>query len=185
MSARPNTSADASSKLRELLEASDEAELDRNPIYGIFRGDLRRAAVYGDYISEAYVAAEMRRSRKRVAGVGDEFRATVYRDKLSASPIDAFPLVWRANALERNSPPASLDLAAAQARPTKRLARFLPRVLLRRWHRAVSHRSRLRKWLSAHRRLRGMYLRPRGQPGCVRALLLQASESSRGSWSTT
>jgi uncharacterized protein (DUF885 family) len=101
----PGTSADASSKLRELLEASDEAELDRNPIYGIFRGDLRRAAVYGDYVSEAYVAAEK-------SAAANELRelTAIPRERLTAPERIAYNTFrWsRADALEKNSPPASL-----------------------------------------------------------------------------
>ena len=88
-----------------MLEASDEAELDRNSIYGIFRGDLRRAAVYGDYISEAYVAAE-------IDAAANELREleTIPRDHLTTTERIAYDTFrWsRANALERNSPPASL-----------------------------------------------------------------------------
>src|SRR5215218_8400104 len=49
---------DDAAQLRQLLEASDEARLDRNPLYGLYRGDTRRAALHGDYISAAYVEAE-------------------------------------------------------------------------------------------------------------------------------
>jgi len=101
----PNTSADASSKLRELLEASDEAELDRNPINGIFRGDLRRAAVYGDYISEAYVVAEKSAAAKELHEL-----TAIPRERLTLPERIAYDTFrWsRADALEKNSPPASL-----------------------------------------------------------------------------
>lgn len=45
-------------ELRALFDASDEAQLARNPINGIFRGDMRRADQFGDYISDAYLAGE-------------------------------------------------------------------------------------------------------------------------------
>ena len=45
-------------RLRALFNASDEASLARNPIQGIFRGDMRRAGEFGDYISDGYLAAE-------------------------------------------------------------------------------------------------------------------------------
>ncbi len=48
----------AATDLRALFNASDEASLARNPIFGIFRGDLRRADQFGDFISDAYIAAE-------------------------------------------------------------------------------------------------------------------------------
>ncbi|HEY0871945.1 MAG TPA: DUF885 domain-containing protein [Vicinamibacterales bacterium] len=45
-------------KLRKLFHESDEANLKRNPISAIFRGDLRYADRLGDYCSDAYFAAE-------------------------------------------------------------------------------------------------------------------------------
>jgi uncharacterized protein (DUF885 family) len=61
--AQPAPAASAAAKtpateLRALFNASDEASLARNPIFGIFRGDMRRADQFGDYISDAYLAAE-------------------------------------------------------------------------------------------------------------------------------
>ena len=56
--AAPATSESASARLRALFVASDEATLRRNPINGIFRGDLRYADRFGDYITDAYFAAE-------------------------------------------------------------------------------------------------------------------------------
>ncbi|MBV9884205.1 MAG: DUF885 domain-containing protein [Sphingomonadaceae bacterium] len=45
-------------RLRQLFHDSDEDTLRRNPIQGVFRGDYRYAAHLGDYISDAYFAAE-------------------------------------------------------------------------------------------------------------------------------
>ena len=45
-------------RLFRLFKDSDEAQLKRNPIFGIFRGDLRYADQFGDYITEEYYAAE-------------------------------------------------------------------------------------------------------------------------------
>jgi uncharacterized protein (DUF885 family) len=45
-------------KLRKLFADSDEASLRRNPINGIFRGDLRYADRLGNYYTDAYTAAE-------------------------------------------------------------------------------------------------------------------------------
>lgn len=50
--------AEAAQQLSRLLADSDEAYLQRNPISALFRGDLRFAAQFGDYLSDAYVAAE-------------------------------------------------------------------------------------------------------------------------------
>ena len=71
--------ADDAERLRLLMAASDEAYLDRNPIDGLYRGDMRRAALHGDYISEAYVEAERR------AAIDDLARlAQIGRDRLPA-----------------------------------------------------------------------------------------------------
>jgi len=45
-------------RLRQLFHDSDEDNLRRNPIQGIFRGDYRYAAHLGDFISDEYFAAE-------------------------------------------------------------------------------------------------------------------------------
>jgi uncharacterized protein (DUF885 family) len=44
--------------LRAVLVASDEAKLKRNPIEALLRGDPRYADQFGDYLSDAYYAAE-------------------------------------------------------------------------------------------------------------------------------
>src|SRR3954449_11467604 len=51
-----DTAEDA--KLKELFFDSDEANLRRNPILALYRGDLRYADHLGDYLSDAYVAGE-------------------------------------------------------------------------------------------------------------------------------
>ncbi len=45
-------------RLLKLFQDSDEANLKRNPINALFRGDLRYADELGDYISDAYYDAE-------------------------------------------------------------------------------------------------------------------------------
>ncbi|WP_230480550.1 DUF885 domain-containing protein [Sphingomonas sp. Leaf21] len=45
-------------RLKRLFHDSDEASLARNPINGLFRGDMRRADQIGDFFSDAYIAAE-------------------------------------------------------------------------------------------------------------------------------
>jgi len=47
-------------RLRALFAASDEAMLKRNPLQALFRGDMRYASQFGDYISDAFFAAEKR-----------------------------------------------------------------------------------------------------------------------------
>ncbi len=48
----------AHDRLFELFKASDEANLKRNPLAALARGDLRYADRYGDSISDEYYAAE-------------------------------------------------------------------------------------------------------------------------------
>lgn len=50
--------ADAASQLRTLLAESDEADLKRNPINALYRGDMRYAGQFGDYLSNAYISGE-------------------------------------------------------------------------------------------------------------------------------
>ena len=55
----------AHDRLFDLFKASDEASLGRNPLSALFRGDLRYADRLGDFVSDAYFAAE------RAAGEAD------------------------------------------------------------------------------------------------------------------
>ena len=52
------TQASAHDRLFELFKASDEANLQRNPLNALSRGDLRYADRMGDFISDEYLAAE-------------------------------------------------------------------------------------------------------------------------------
>ena len=52
------TAQSPSQQLAALFKASNEGELKRNPLSGLFRGDTRFAGQLGDGISDAYFAAE-------------------------------------------------------------------------------------------------------------------------------
>jgi uncharacterized protein (DUF885 family) len=54
--AEPQVSAH--DRLFKLFKDSDEAQLKRNPLQALFRGDMRYADQFGDYITDAYYAAE-------------------------------------------------------------------------------------------------------------------------------
>ncbi len=54
--AAPNVPASA--ELKALFAASDEAQLKRNPIQALFRGDMRYAAQFGDFITDQWLAGE-------------------------------------------------------------------------------------------------------------------------------
>lgn len=68
-------------KLSQLFKDSDEASLKRNPISGIFRGDLRYADRLGDYLTPAYVAAERAATEADLAAL-----RAIDRSKLT--PVD-------------------------------------------------------------------------------------------------
>ncbi|MDG6746554.1 hypothetical protein QCF01_19370, partial [Staphylococcus aureus] len=57
-------------RLKQLFHDSDEASLARNPINGIFRGDMRRADRVGDFFSDSYIAAERAAAQKDLAQLG-------------------------------------------------------------------------------------------------------------------
>jgi uncharacterized protein (DUF885 family) len=100
----PPAAGDASERLRSLLAASDEAYLDRNPIDALYRGDTRRAAQHGDYISAAYVQAEREAAERDLNAL-----AKIPRDALSAGDRAAYDTFrWtRATARERHAPSAA------------------------------------------------------------------------------
>jgi uncharacterized protein (DUF885 family) len=102
--AAPPKRQDAAAALRRLMSDSDEAFLDRHPIYGLYRGDLRRASGHGDFISAAYVENERRVSEATLAEL-----ARIPRDALDANDRIAYDTFrwtveeWR----DRHSLPAS------------------------------------------------------------------------------
>ena len=57
-SAPASAASSDSRRLAALFHDSDEATLRRNPIQALFRGDLRYADRFGDYITDAYFAGE-------------------------------------------------------------------------------------------------------------------------------
>jgi uncharacterized protein (DUF885 family) len=102
--APPPKREDAAAALRRLMTERDEAFLDRHPIFGLYRGDLRRASGHGDFISAAYVDNERRESDAALAEL-----ARIPRDALDANDRIAYDTFrwtveeWR----DRHSPPAS------------------------------------------------------------------------------
>jgi uncharacterized protein (DUF885 family) len=67
-------------RLQRLLAESDEATLARNPMQALYRSDQRFAAQHGDYVSDAYVAAERAAASEDLARL-----ATIERDALPAA----------------------------------------------------------------------------------------------------
>jgi uncharacterized protein (DUF885 family) len=79
-SPEPAAQPSAHDRLFDLFQASDESNLQRNPLNAIFRGDLRFADRFGDYVTDEYYA------RERAAGESDlaALRA-IPRDQLNAT----------------------------------------------------------------------------------------------------
>ncbi len=64
-------------RLFRLFKESDEAQLRRNPLFGIFRGDLRYADQFGDYITEEYYAGERAAAEADLAALRSIDRASL------------------------------------------------------------------------------------------------------------
>jgi len=77
--------ATESQKLSALFAADDEASLQRNPLNAMFRGDIRYADRFGDFISDAYFANE-----RKAAEANLEALKTIDRDKLNATDKIAY-----------------------------------------------------------------------------------------------
>ena len=67
-------------RLFQLFKQSDEDNLRRNPIFGIFRGDLRYADQFGDYITDEYFAKEKAATEAELAAL-----RAIPRDQLNAT----------------------------------------------------------------------------------------------------
>ncbi len=53
-------------KLKAIFAEDDEASLKRNPLNAMFRGDLRYADRFGDFISDAYFEGERKAARENI-----------------------------------------------------------------------------------------------------------------------
>jgi uncharacterized protein (DUF885 family) len=67
--ATPAPAETASERLRALFARSDEDLLRRIPLAGIYRGDLRYADRFGDYLSEAFFAGERAAQQAELAAL--------------------------------------------------------------------------------------------------------------------
>ena len=111
--ALPSAAASNSAEDKALLQLfhdSDEASLKRNPISGIFRGDMRYAAHLGDYVSDAYYAGE------RAAGEADlADLAKIDRSKLNQTDQIAYDVFkWQTQLGLKALSPDLLDLTKVQ-----------------------------------------------------------------------
>jgi uncharacterized protein (DUF885 family) len=102
--------AQAREALFKLFAESDEAQLRRNPLSALFRGDMRFAGQFGDYISEPYFVAE------RAAGEAELRRLlAIPRDALSPDDQVAYDVFrWQTETSLRGLAPEMLALTAVR-----------------------------------------------------------------------
>ncbi len=85
------TSQDASTqegqKLKTLFAQDDEANLKRNPISALFRGDMRYADQLGEFVSDAYYDGERKAAEENLKKLG-----TIDRAKLNATDMIAYDI---------------------------------------------------------------------------------------------
>ena len=79
------TAATESQRLAALFAADDEASLQRNPLNAMFRGDMRYADRFGDFISDAYFANE-----RKAAEANLEALKNIDRNQLNATDKIAY-----------------------------------------------------------------------------------------------
>jgi len=84
-SAATETAATESQRLAALFAADDAASLERNPLNAMFRGDMRYADRFGDFISDAYFANE-----RKAAEANVEALKSIDRDQLNATDKIAY-----------------------------------------------------------------------------------------------
>jgi uncharacterized protein (DUF885 family) len=77
-------------KLTALFAADDEASLKRNPLSGLFRGDMRYADRFGDFVSDAYFDAERAAAEDNVKNL-----KVLDRAKLNATDQIAYDVFLR------------------------------------------------------------------------------------------
>jgi uncharacterized protein (DUF885 family) len=101
----------ASPRLKALFAASDEQALKRNPMMGLFRGDLRYTDKFGEYQSDAYFAAERAAADHELAALDSIDRKTLNaNDQIS---YDTFK--WQRRLDRRGLEPELLE--ATKLRP--------------------------------------------------------------------
>lgn len=86
--------ATESQRLTALFAADDEASLKRNPLNAMFRGDMRYADQFGDFITDEYFANE-----RRAADANLEALKAINRAKLNDTDKIAYD-VFRQNQLD-------------------------------------------------------------------------------------
>ena len=92
-------------RLRALFNASDEGNLNRNPIGRIFRGDLSHAGEFGDGLSDAYFAAEKKAAQDELGAL-----AAIDRNALDANDKVSYDVFkWQRTTDLKGFDPAIMD----------------------------------------------------------------------------
>ncbi|WP_265530659.1 DUF885 domain-containing protein [Sphingomicrobium marinum] len=109
---------EAHDALFALFEASDQANLKRNPLNALFRGDLRYADQLGNYLTPEYNAAEIAAAKDELASL-----RAIPREALSPTDQIAYDVFEynRENTLEGYEPEI---LALTEVRPVNHFAGF-------------------------------------------------------------
>jgi uncharacterized protein (DUF885 family) len=116
--AAPAAQEDEGTRLASLFRASDEAELKRNPIGALFRGDMRYADRIGDFITDEWYASEKAAAEADLAAL-----SRIDRARLNATDriaYDVFKLQLE-DALKNFAPEL---LAVTQVRPVNHFSGF-------------------------------------------------------------
>ncbi|MES2903471.1 MAG: DUF885 domain-containing protein [Pseudomonadota bacterium] len=116
--APPALVAGAHDTLFKLFKDSDEAQLKRNPLFALFRGDMRYADQFGDYITDEYLAVEKAALESELAAL-----RAIDRSQLNATDQLAFDVFeyQQTNGLEGYEP---RYLALSTVRPINHFSGF-------------------------------------------------------------
>lgn len=107
--AAPSASAEDAA-LTKLFHDSDEGSLRRNPISGMFRGDMRYAAALGDYVTDAYYAGEKAAAEADLAALG-----RIDRSKLTPTNQIAYDVFqWQTQMTLKGFAPDLVDVTKVQ-----------------------------------------------------------------------
>ncbi|WP_190282609.1 DUF885 domain-containing protein [Rhizorhabdus histidinilytica] len=107
--ATPAASAEDTA-LARLFHDSDEASLKRNPISGMFRGDMRYADRLGDYVSDDYYAGEKAAAEADLAALHK-----IDRSKLTPTDQIAYDVFqWQTEVTLKGFAPDLIDVTKVQ-----------------------------------------------------------------------
>ena len=110
LQAAPAAKADAATQLKQLFADSDGENVRRNPYIALLRGESRYADRFGDYVTDAYYAAERTASE-------DELRRLSAIDRAALNPTDQIAydvFKWQSEDTLRSLQPDLLAMTAVR-----------------------------------------------------------------------